>query len=365
MSDGGHSWWWPHSRDRAWRAPEWSREAQRFHRALADYTVTPLVELPSLAEAWQVGAVVAKDESARLGLPAFKGLGASWALHRVLQRARPIQHAHDSLPDVVTFVTATDGNHGRAVAHFAAMWGHRALVFIPEGVHSRAVDAIRDEGAEVRLVHDDYDSAVAAAAAACDQPNHLLVQDTAWGDFTEVPHWIVEGYSTLFAELDDQCRAILHAPVGLVMLPVGVGSLAQAAVGHYRAEDGPALVTVEPDSAACALASLRAGRSIRVSTGTTIMTGLNCGTLSESAWPWLQRGIDGAVIVTDDQVRRALPLLQDLGLSTGPCGAAGLVAMQQLLTGDGASQRRAHLGIGADTVVAFLITEGADANPNL
>src|SRR6185312_3390930 len=149
-------------------------------------------------------------ESNRLGLPAFKALGASWAIRRALRERAPTGQ--------VTIVTATDGNHGRAVARFAREFGHRAAIYVPDGVHPAAVQAIRDEGAIVTHIRGDYDAAVQAAARA---PGTVLVQDMAWDGYEDVPSWIVEGYATLFAELDEQ---LVTGP-DLVVVPAGVGSL--------------------------------------------------------------------------------------------------------------------------------------------
>jgi diaminopropionate ammonia-lyase len=318
--------------------------------------VTPLVDLPTLAQELGVGRVVAKDESSRLGLPAFKALGASWAIHRALQ---------DHEPDTeVTVVAATDGNHGRAVARFARRLGHRASIVVPRGVHPQAVQAIRDEGADVTAVDGTYDEAVAAAARLAEAPATLLVQDTAWDGYEDVPRWIVEGYSTLFAEADEQLAALDAAPPDLVVDPVGVGSLLQAALAHYRS--GPsatAVMSAEPDAAACVAPSLAAGHPVSVETGTTIMAGLNCGTPSSLAWPYLLHGLDAAVAVTDDQDHRAAHDLAALGVAAGPCGAAGLAAVRVALLGADADARRGHLGLTPDSTVLLLVTEGSAANP--
>ena len=137
-----------------------------------------------------------KDESARMGLPAFKVLGASWAVHQVLSR-RPAA-------DALTLVTATDGNHGRAVARMARLFGQRAHVFVPGGVHPTAVAAIAAEGAQVTEIAGTYDEAVRLAAEAAGKPGTALVQDAGWPGYEQVPSWVVEGYSTLFAEVDVQ-----------------------------------------------------------------------------------------------------------------------------------------------------------------
>jgi diaminopropionate ammonia-lyase len=350
--------WYAHARDPGWTCAAPSADALAFHRGLDGYEPTPLVELPSLAVELGVGHVLAKDESSRLGLPAFKALGASWAVNRAL-RGRG-----DDGPVVV--VTATDGNHGRAVARFARLAGHRALIVVPPGVHPRAVQAIADEGAEVVEVSGSYDDAVAEAARLAAAPDRVLVQDTAWEGYEEVPGWIVDGYATLFAEADEQLAAAGLAAPGLVVVPVGVGSLLQAALAHYRgsaAAISTAVISAEPEAAACIAPSLAAGRPVTVPTGTTVMAGLNCGTPSSLAWPYVLHGLDAAVAVSERDDVRAAHDLAALGVAAGPCGAAGLAAARVALTGTGAEQRRRHLGVALDSVVVLVVTEGADANP--
>jgi diaminopropionate ammonia-lyase len=288
--------WVAVDRDRSWSCPPAPAAVLAFHRSLAAYRPTPLVPLPAVAAALGVARVLAKDETSRLGLPAFKALGASWAIHRILE-----ERAAAGERGTVTFVTATDGNHGRAVARMAAALGHRARVVVPDGVSPEAVAAIRAEGATVEEAGGTYDDAVGTAARLADQaPGAVLVQDTALPGHEQVPAWIVEGYGTLFAEMDEQDGG--RAP-DLVVVPAGVGSLAQAAVTHWRSRADPgrtSLLAVEPDTAACVLASLAAGVPVTVPTAATIMAGLNCGTPSPAAWPVLVAGLDAAVAITDD-----------------------------------------------------------------
>jgi diaminopropionate ammonia-lyase len=319
---------------------------------------TPLRELVDVAAELGVGAVALKDESCRLGLPAFKVLGASWAVHQVLSR-RPTG-------DEVLLVTATDGNHGRAVARMARLFGQRAHVFVPSGVHPTAVAAIAAEGAEVTEVSGTYDEAVRLAAEAADKPGATLVQDTAWPGYEQVPGWIVEGYSTLFAEIDVQLSEAEAADPGLVVIPAGVGSLAQAGVTHYRSRPDSrttALLTVEPGTAACVLASLVRGELGTISTSGTIMAGLNCGTPSMLAWPYLRDGVDAAVAITDADSATAARDLAGCGIPAGPCGGASLAGARAALTGEDAEPRRAALAIGPDATVVLLSTEGSAANP--
>lgn len=324
-------------------------DIRRFHETLPDYAMTPLLALPTVAERLGLGAVLVKDESLRLGLPAFKMLGASWAVHRALQRS------HCDRPRLVT---ATDGNHGRAVARMAALMTLPATVVIPRGVSERAIDLIRAEGAEVRVLDVAYDDAVAQAAALTDaDPDALLIQDTSWQGYEEVPQWIVDGYATLFDEAAEQA-AELGSGIDLVIVPAGVGSLAHAAVTFARSLTDCRVVSVEPDVADCIRTSLAAGALTSVATGETTMAGLNCGTPAYLAWPDLQRGLLGAVVVDDEAATQAVAELAALHLDAGPCGAAGLAALRILA----AEPARSQFGLGADTRILLLNTEGASAS---
>lgn len=336
-----------------------------FSRSLPGYEVTALTELPSLADEVAVDRMLVKDESRRLGLPAFKVLGASWAVaHVVAERTGApvstfgaLQQAADGL--VLTLVTATDGNHGRALARLAALLGLPAHILVPATVPDDAVQAIRDEGARVTLVDGSYDEAVEqAAATAADDPAAALVQDTAWPGYQRVPARVVEGYSTVMHELDAQLQA-KGVAADLVVVPVGVGSLAQAVVQHARRRPGgPAVLAVEPRTAACVLASLRAGRIVSVPTPGTVMTGLDCGTPSTLAWPYLRGGLDAAVAVPDDAAARAVDDLGALGVNAGPCGAASLAGARAVLHHPA---RREELDLGPEAVVVLLDTEGRGA----
>jgi diaminopropionate ammonia-lyase len=189
----------------------------------------------------------------------------------------------------------------------------------------------------------------------------VLLQDTAWPGYEDIPQWIVDGYSTLLTELDAQLTASGGTEPALVVVPMGVGSLAQAVVTHYRSrscEQRAALLGVEPDTASCIQASLAAGRPCAVPTESTIMAGLNCGTQSSLAWPYLRNGLDAVIAVSDEQAADAARELGALGVSSGPCGAASLAAVRAVLT-EATPSRRAGLGLSADSTVVLLNTEGS------
>jgi diaminopropionate ammonia-lyase len=328
--------------------PRGSDQVRRFHETLPDYCVTPLVALPTVAARLELGSVLVKDESLRLGLPAFKMLGASWAVHRAVgsgDRDRP------------RLITATDGNHGRAVARMAALLGLPATVVVPQGVSARAIELIEKEGADVRVLDAPYDEAVRRAAALTeDDPDALLIQDTSWPGYEDVPQWIVDGYATLFDEAAEQATT-LGAGIDLVVVPAGVGSLAHAAVLFGRTRPECRIVSVEPVVAGCLQASLAAGAPTTVPTGETRMAGLNCGTPSYLAWPDLERGLAGAVVVDDAAAADAVADLKALGVDSGPCGAASLAALRILAT----EPARSHLGLGPESSILLLNTEGSDA----
>jgi len=310
--------WAANPNARSWTAPSSGESALAFHRTMPGYAATPLVPLRD--------GLYVKDESDRFGLPAFKVLGASWATNCALSArlGLPPAPSFEALIERTrgmdaTLVTATDGNHGRALAWIARQLGLPARVYMAAGLPGSTIQAIVAEGAEVIATGRIYDDAVRMAA----QSGGVLIQDTAWAGYEDVPHWIVAGYKTLFAEIDE-----LLEP-GLVVVPTGVGSLLQAAIEHYRADGArPAVLAVEPVTAACVTASLTAGEPVSVDTSApTIMAGLNCGTVSSLAWPAVRDGLDVAVAVTDDETRAAMRELHAAGLLAGPCGAAALAGL--------------------------------------
>ena len=318
--------------------PAPSREAASFHAAMPGYAPTPVHELPDVARALGVGAVLVKDESSRLGLPAFKILGASWAVERAL-RERPGAH---------TLVTASAGNHGRAVARVAAMRGLGCRVFLPERSLTVRREAIASEGADVVVVSGSYEDAVAAADEAARGPGVLAVADVGEGGPAE---WVIDGYATLFDEAHAQ------AEYDVLVVPVGVGSLAAAAARHGAATVRK-VVAAEPAGAACLTASLAAGRPTIVETPGTIMAGLDCAEISPFAWPTLRAGIHGAVTVTDDEARAAMDELAAAGLTIGESGAASLAALRTLVTAPESADLRRALGLDESTRVLLVATEG-------
>jgi diaminopropionate ammonia-lyase len=323
--------------DRA-AVPAASSDARRFHESLDGYTPTPLRALPALAEELGLGAVALKDESDRLGLPAFKVLGASWAVERALGERSGVH----------TLVAASAGNHGRAVAHVAGLRGLAARIYLPARSAQVRRDAIAAEGADVVVVDGSYEEAVSRAAADGETDGFLALSDV--GDAGPA-RWVIDGYATLFGELARQ------GEFDIVLVPVGVGSLG-AAAARFGAERGVDVVAVEAATAACLTASLAAGEPTAVDTPGTTMAGLDCAEVSSGAWPSLRAGIRGAVTVADSEAQAAMRELAAAGLAIGECGAAPVAALRALATEEACAELRGAIGLVEHSRVALIATEG-------
>jgi diaminopropionate ammonia-lyase len=306
-----------------------------FHESLPGYAVTPLVCAPVLARRLGVAAVHIKDESQRLGLPSFKILGASWATFRALaaRAGVPVEevgglHALRELMDGsgVVLVAATDGNHGRAVARMAALLGLKAHILVPRDMAVARVDALRTEGAQVTVVDGTYDEAVAQSAALAGD-RHVVVSDTSWDGYVNVPGWVIDGYATIVAETLSVLAGSGNPPPTLVAVQIGVGAFAASMVRGF-VPLGARVVGVEPTKAACLLESARAGRPVQLSGALdSIMAGLNCGTPSRIAWPIVSACVEKFVAVSDDDAEQAMRALADAGVVSGESGAAGLAGL--------------------------------------
>ena len=335
-----------------------------FHQRLPGYSPTPLIRLDTLATELELGSISAKVETSRFNLPAFKILGASWAIYRELCRRLPgLETQWHDLDDLrtrikplgdLTFIAATDGNHGRAVAHMARLLGQQSHILVPTGMARARIEAIEDEGATVQVVDGSYDDAIQASAALADD-THLVISDTAWEGYQQVPQDVIAGYSSIFAELAEQIEETpTHA-----FVQMGVGALGAAAIIAARSWQAKT-ISVEPDDADCILASLRAGELTEVpGPHRSIMAGLNCGWPSPIAWPFLQAGIDLAVAVPDDAARIAMATFADAGEVAGETGAAGLAGLLSLAVSDDWPTIRTRLGLDGTSHILMLITEGA------
>ena len=331
-----------------------------FHPSLPGFAATPLRPAPKAAQRLGVRSVLVKDESQRLGMPSFKILGASWATYRTIMAhlGQPVgaQPTLDKLREAVaahgpdlTLVAATDGNHGRAVARMAKLLNLDAIIVVPAGTAASRIDAIADEGAEVRIVSGGYDQAIAASAALSDD-KHVVISDTSWEGYTDTPGWVIDGYSTMLMEIVEEIEAGHVAEPTVVAAQMGVGAFGAAVTRQFAPRPARLLVGVEPTRADCIITSAEAGRITTISElHDSIMAGLNCGTPSIVAWDDVLRGYDAFVTVTDEDAKDAMRLLHDDGIEAGESGAAGLAGLLAHAEG---------LGLGLQDDVIIFVTEG-------
>lgn len=351
--------------------PPFGRQALEFHRTMPGYRQTELRRLDLLTAELRIRELLLKDESSRLGLPSFKILGASWAIRQAFGKRLGIAPEQDvsfeQLRDLVrplapvTLAAATDGNHGRAVARVARMLGLSAQIFVPEGAAAARIDAIEHEGATLEVVVGGYDDAV-ARSAACASERCVVISDTSWPGYEHVPRWVIEGYSTILWEIEDQLGEDADRRPDLVVVQIGVGAFAAAVAAHSleRAAKRSRTVGVEPERAACVLQSLHAGKIVTLThPQDSIMAGLNCGTPSFVAWPELKANLDASVAIEDGRARQAMRLLAREGVIAGESGAAGLGGLLELLEREEFAQLRESVGLGADTRALIFCTEGA------
>ncbi len=365
-----------------WLNSEAVKNVHAYHKKMPGYQLTPLVSLDDTARSLGIHKLWVKDESRRLGLNAFKVLGASWAIGRILaQKAGcPVEElSWQNLRDIamnvsepITFVTATDGNHGRAVAWAAQQLGCRAVVYMPKGSAAHRLNAILDTGAHGEITDMNYDDAVRLAASMAEKNSWILVQDTAWEGYMEIPQWIMEGYSTLAEEIDHQLTSQSAELPTHVILQAGVGSFAGGVLGAMASRWGerlPRAIIAEPEAAACIYESAKAkDGKLRVVGGdlSTIMAGLACGEPNPTAWPILRdyafswASCHDSVAACGMQ-RLARPQGEDPSVVSGESGAVGM-GIVAALCGGNSSVIAERLGIGPDSRILIISTEG-DTDP--
>ncbi len=343
--------------------------ARAFHTRLPLAAPTPLLDLRPLADELGLGALLVKDESARLGLKGYEVLGASWALYREvlgrLGRRPPRWEGMDELRQALAplgqlrVVTVTDGGFGAGVARAAALFGYPAVVYVPATAAPERLAALSREGAVVEAVGTTWDDAMAAAATQTGD-EVVLLSESSWEGFDEVPTWVTEGYATVFEEVTDELEARGRPAPDVVLVPLGVGALASAAAGWFRTERFSPdlwLAGVEPAAAACWSASLAAGDRVTLpAPGVTIMEGLARGLPSPLAWPTLAPSLDAVVAVDDARATEATERLAAHGVLASPTGAAAFAGLLEAL------EARPGVGepgaLGPASRVLVVVTEG-------
>lgn len=351
-----------------------------FHQTLRNYQPTPLESLHHLAKELGVSNILVKDESYRFGLNAFKVLGASYAIAKFMcqQLGKEINEVtfaelqsaemRESIGQI-TFTTATDGNHGRAVAWAAQQLGQKAVVFLPKGSAKQRVEAIRGTGAETYVTDLNYDNTVSLVKETAKQNGWQVVQDTAWDGYTQIPEWIMQGYTTMATEAVLQLESMKMKRPTHLFLQAGVGSMAAAVLGYFLNKwkgEHPTTVIVEPHNAACIYHSVLAGdeKPHPVSGDlATIMAGLSCGEPNPIAWETLRDFSDIYMSCSDYLAARGMrilanPLGNDQKIVSGESGAIGIGVLSVLMQDEKYQEIRNKLKLNNESVVLFFSTEG-------
>jgi diaminopropionate ammonia-lyase len=343
-----------------------------FHRCLPGYSPTPLVSLTALTGQIGFSGIRIKDEGKRFGLKAFKALGASYAIFRYLkEKCGGMLESGEFLTkgavvagDAV-FTTATDGNHGRAVAWTARLLNRPAVIYMPAGSAQSRIDAIKSEGAEVIVIDGSYDDAVGRASIDASKYGRVIIADTGYEGYLDVPLFIQQGYLTMFAEIRDQMIATKEFVPDLVFIQSGVGAFAAAASEFFSAFFPDAwLISVEPLTADCLLKSAESadGKPISVpSKSETIMAGLNCGTPSLAAWDIIRDNFYAFVAIEDFWAKEAMRLLSRHDIISGESGCAGMAALLALKAEHPDFFKEFHKKAGRNIL---LINTEADTDPD-
>jgi diaminopropionate ammonia-lyase len=317
------------------------------------YAQTPLVSLPEIARAAGVARVDYKDESGRFGLGSFKALGGAYAVLRQIRAAgRPAKE--------IVVTCATDGNHGRSVAWGARRFGCGCVIYVHETVSRGRADAIAAYGAEVRRVSGTYDDAVRQAARDAGANGWIVVSDTSYPGYVDIPRDVMQGYTVM---ADEALAARAAAPTH-VFVQAGVGGLAAAICGHFWEALGdarPRTIVVEPDRAACLFESAGQGRAANIGGALdTAMAGLACGETSLLAWEILEEGASDFLTATDEAAFAAMRLLAP-GIVAGESAVAGLAG---LLGAAARPELVKSLGLDSNSRVLLIGSEG-DTDPEL
>lgn len=364
---------------------EHAKEVKNFHESFPQYDETPLVQLNELAKHLGLKQVFIKDESYRFGLNAFKVLGGSYAIAKYIagKLGKDISEVpyHVLTSDALreefgqgTFFTATDGNHGRGVAWAANILKQKCVVYMPIGTTQTRLDHVLRENAKATIEDMNYDDCVRKAAAEANATeNGVIIQDTAWEGYEEIPTWIMQGYETMAYEADQQlgnygCERPTH-----VFVQAGVGSLAGAVQGYFSNRcpgNEPKVIIAEADVAACLYEGAKAGDGKPRTVGgdmLTLMNGLACGEPSTISWDILRNHSDTFTTCPDWVSAKgmrvlAAPMKGDTPVTAGESGAVTMGLLYTIMTDDKYKDLRTHLELDEHSCVLLFSTEG-DTDP--
>ncbi len=358
---------------------ELPRKIRLFHRQLPGYRMSPLKGLSNLAARLGLGGIWVKDESARLDLQSFKVLGGSYAIYKLLQKRLGLEDHELSFADLtngtlreklgdITFAAATDGNHGRGVAWSATQMGFSSVIYVHKLTSQGRIQAIEKSGARVVVVDGNYDDAVRQVDQDARRNGWEVISDTSWEGYEDIPKWVMQGYTTMLSEAQEQLAAQGLSQPTHIFVQAGVGSLAAATIGFYRNLFGDNIQTcvIEPTEAACLYRSALAedGRPHNVEGDLdTIMAGLACGEPNPIAWEILKDSADYFAICPDFVAAMGMrvygvPLQGDPSIISGESGAVTLGALMYLMQHPSGKQFCEELKLGPDSQVLLINSEG-------
>jgi diaminopropionate ammonia-lyase len=358
---------------------ELPQKIRRFHRQLPGYRMSPLKGLSNLAARLGLGGIWVKDESARLDLQSFKVLGGSYAIYKLIQKRLGREDQELSFADLtngtirknlgdITFAAATDGNHGRGVAWSASQMGFKSVIYVHKLTSRGRIQAIEQSGARVVVVDGNYDDAVRQVDQDAQRNGWEVVSDTSWEGYEDIPKWVMQGYTTMFSEAQEQLAAQGLSQPTHIFVQAGVGSLAAATIGFYRNLFGDSIQTcvIEPTKAACLYRSaLEEDGMPHTVEGDldTIMAGLACGEPNPIAWEILKDRADYFAICPDFVAAMGMrvygvPLQGDPVVISGESGAVTLGALMYIMQHTTGRAFRAQLGLEPESQVLLINTEG-------
>jgi diaminopropionate ammonia-lyase len=368
----------------AFLAREEIEKVKAYHETIKAYKVTPLVDLKELAIALGVKCIFVKDESKRINLDSFKVLGASYAIGMILCKRLGVNIGDISFEDLksikirekigeVTFVACSSGNYGRSIAWIANELGQKAIIYLPKGSVARRVQAIRELGAEARVTDLNYDDTVRYVMQKAKDNNWQMVQSTSWGNYTEIPKWVMQGYAAMGYEAISQLKDLGELSPTHIFLQAGVGAMAGGIIGSYvnlLKENHPVITIMEPTNAACMFksASIDDDSPHRVE-GTlhSIMAGLSCGEPSPVGWEIIRNFAHCYCTCPDYVAARGMrilrnPIGQDEKVVSGESGAVGIGLLSILMQKRHAESIRKQLKLDKNSIVLLFSTEG-DTDP--
>lgn len=359
---------------------ERAKEVKSFHQSFPMYKETPLRDLKNLAKELNLESIYIKDESYRFGLNAFKVLGGSFAIGNYL--AKNLDTSIEDMPyekliseevrkelgDMV-FVTATDGNHGRGVAWTANQLKQHSVVYMPKGSAMERLDKIRAEGADAYIMDMNYDEAVRLANKMAEEKGWIMVQDTAWEGYEDIPTWIMQGYMTMGLEAYEKLKKLQEERPTHIFLQAGVGSFAASITGLFSSiygEDRPIITVVEPNKANCLYRTAEANDGdlhFVIGDMDTIMAGLACGEPCTIAWDILKDYADNFISCPDYVAAKGMrilgaPIDGDDRVISGESGAATLGCVAEIMTNPDLVNLKEKLKLDENSRVLFFSTEG-------